>query len=310
MEEKSKGKKTFWVNTKGIKLLRNKEVLSPLSWTKFRNSMSWDAVFSLFFRPVLFFSPASIPRLLFAFQESLNSKLVICIQSSTAKQIPPSLSCLFPFPPQWCQLNWLIEDHAFLFHCSRSFIPNLLMAGRGCTCDACSVWLCGVVWSSRHRGRGDAVRGKAEERSWDVILCFCCSHSLLQSGGRLASIISAVSPSPTLSLSHSHARFGSLPGSLTFRLAHLHSALPFDSTHPPPPLLFFLWFVSQNIDNCNVLRQFTAEINNYIFLVCFLSCHILCVCVRVCLCISSCIRIKCVCVFWWSWLIYYFAVVK
>ncbi len=155
--------------------------------------------------PFFFFSPASIPRLLSAFQESLNSKLVICIQSSTAKQIPPSLSCLFPFPPQWCQLNWLIEDHAFLFHCSRSFIPNLLMAGRGCTCDACSVWLCGVVWSSRHRGRGDAVRGKAEARSRDVILCFCCSHSLLQSGGRLASIISAVSPSPTLSLSLSCA---------------------------------------------------------------------------------------------------------
>lgn len=51
----------------------------------------------------------------------------------------------------------------------------------------------------------------------------------------------------SLPLPLSHARFGSLPGSLTFRLAHLHSALAFDSTHPPPPLLFFLWFVTVRI---------------------------------------------------------------
>ncbi len=282
MEEKSKGKKTFWVNTKGIKLFRIKEVLSPPSWTKFRNSMSWDAVFSLFFRSVLFsvllFNSQIKKRpALFAFQESLNSKLVICIQSSTAEQIPPSLSCLFPFPPQWCQLNWLIEDHAFLFRCSMSFIPNLLMAG---TYDANSVWLC--------CGRGDAVRGKAEERSWDVILCFCCSHSLLQSGGRLASIISAVSPSPSLSLSLS--LFLSLMCALVRSLARSLSALHTCTVlchliHPPPPLLFFLWFVTVRIlitATCCGSSQpkWTITLN---LLVCCLSGQILCLYVCVCI---------------------------
>lgn len=95
---------------------------------------------------------------------------MICIQSSTAEQIPPSLSCLFPFPPQWCQLNWLIEDHAFLFQYSMSFIPNLLMAGRGCTCDGGSVWLCCVVWSSRHRGR-EMQWGEKQRRGAEMLFC-------------------------------------------------------------------------------------------------------------------------------------------
>lgn len=252
MEEKSKGKIAFWVNTKGIKLFRNKEVLSPPSWTKFRNSMSWDAVFSFFgsvlFSVLLFNSQIKKRWALFAFQESLNLKLMICIQSGTAEQIPPFLSCLFPFPPQWCQLNWLIEDHAFLFQYSRSFIPNLLMAGRGCTCDASSVWLCCVAWSSRHRGK-EMQWGEKQRRGAEMLFCafVAATHCYRVVAGWRRSSVQFLSLSSSPSLYLSHACFGSLPGSLTFRLAHLHSALAFDSTHPPPPFLFFLWFVTVRI---------------------------------------------------------------
>lgn len=244
MEEKSKGKKTFWVNTRGIKLFRNKEVLSPPSWTKFRNSMSWDAVFSffgslLFFLVLLFNSQIKKRWALFAFQESLHLKLMICIQSNTAEQIPPSLSCLFPFPLQWCQLNWLIEDHTFLFQYSMSFIPNLLMAGRCCTCDGGSVWLCCCGVLGTEEGICSEGKSRGEElRCYSVLLL----QPLTATEWWQAGVDHQCSFS--LSLSLSHARFGSLPGSLTFRLAHLHSALAFDS---PPPLLFFLWFVTVRI---------------------------------------------------------------
>lgn len=286
MEEKSKGKKTFWVNTRGIKLFRNKEVLSPPSWTKFRNSMSWDAVFSFlglsFFSVLLFNSQIRKRWALFAFQESLNLKLMICIQSSTAEQIPPSLSCLFPFPPQWCQLNWLIEDHAFLFQYSMSFIPNLLMAGRGCTCDGGSVWLCCCGVLGTEEGRC-SEGGKAEERSWDVILCFCCSHSLLQSGGRLASIISAVSLSPSPSLMRALVR------SLARSLSALHTCTVLWRLILPLPYFFSSGSSQSEYDNCNVLRQFTAEINNYIkSLRLFPVCSGCIFCMRLYTCICVC----------------------
>lgn len=95
--------------------------------------------------------------------------------------------------------------------------------------------LCGVLGTEEER----CVEGKgAEERSWDASLCFCCSHSLLQSGGRLASIIIAVSLSLSLSLCLSLFHMRALVRSLARLLSALDSAFAFDLTYPPPPLLF------------------------------------------------------------------------
>lgn len=129
--------------------------------------------------------------------------------------------------------------------------------------------LCCVEFSAPRKG--DAVRGKSrgeELRCYSVLLLQPLTATEWWQAGvdHQCSFSLSLFPS-SLSL------FGSLPGSLTFRLAHSHSALAFDSTHPPPPLLFSLVRHSQNIDNCNVLPQFTAEINNYLK-----SLHLLPVC--------------------------------
>lgn len=157
------------------------------------------------------------------------------------------------------------------------------MAGRGCACDGSFVCLCCAVLSSRHRGKEMQWGGKAEERSWDVILCFCCSHSLLQSGGRLASIISAVSLSlffPPLSLS--------LVRSLARSLSALHTRTVLwrliQRTLPLP--YFFLWFVTVRIlitATCCRSSQLKLTIALNLF-ICFLSAQLLHICMFVYIC--------------------------
>lgn len=95
-----------------------------------------------------------------------------------------------------------------------------------------------------------------------MLFCaFCCSHSLLQSGGSLASIITTVSLSLFLSHTHKHP--------LTLLLSHLLSAsytlLVHLSLPPPPsciPPSLPLARHHQNIDIFNVLRQLAFEINH------------------------------------------------
>lgn len=95
-----------------------------------------------------------------------------------------------------------------------------------------------------------------------MLFCaFCCSHSLLQSGGSLASIITTVSLSLFLSHTHKHP--------LTLLLSHLLSASYTLFVHlslpPPPPCIptsLILARHHQNIDILNVLRQLAVEINH------------------------------------------------
>lgn len=101
-----------------------------------------------------------------------------------------------------------------------------------------------------------------------MLFCaFCCSHSLLQSGGSLASIITTVSLSLFLSHTHKHP--------LTLLLSHLLSAsyTLLVHLHLPlaPPIFLHLPLAPpslplarhhQNIDILNVLRQLAVEINN------------------------------------------------
>lgn len=129
MEEKSKGKKPFWLSTKGISLLGNKAILNPPNSNKIWNSMSRLDVYSFYFVSplksrlieewVFFFKPTNPWRNYFFFLSwSVASRATPVIRP------PPlpfsSFSFFYPFvsfPPQWCQLRPLIEDQALLFHC-------------------------------------------------------------------------------------------------------------------------------------------------------------------------------------------------
>lgn len=103
---------------------------------------------------------------------------------------------------------------------------------------------------------------KKQSRESGMLFCaFCCSHSLLQSGGSLASIITTVSLSLFLSHTHKHP--------LTLSLSHLLSASYTLLVHlslPPPPSFnppsLPLARHHQNIDILNVLRQLAVEINH------------------------------------------------
>ena len=93
-----------------------------------------------------------------------------------------------------------------------------------------------------------------------MLFCaLCCSHSLLQSGGSLASIISTVSLSLSLSLFP-------FPPSLSHTHTHLLSAsytvlvCLYPPTAPIPTSL--LARHHQNIDILSVLRQLAVEINH------------------------------------------------
>lgn len=118
-----------------------------------------------------------------------------------------------------------------------------------------------------------------------MLFCaFCCSHSLLQSGGSLASIITAVSPS--LSLAHSHKQ---LPCSLAQSLVlYLIDTVCAPCSLAPPPSLIspFLSLVRhhQNINIFNVLQRAAVGITRC----CKSLAHlVVCVACNVCECESE-----------------------
>lgn len=200
-------------------------------------------------------------------------KLISCNHSDSGEQTPTppllsffSFSFFYPFvsfAPQWCQLRWLIEDQVFLFHgCGRPTLtcwwqPEILLTPARSQHSLCRALSRALICLLRRREREKSRAG----RSGMLFCAFCCSHSLLQSGGSLASIITTVSLSLFLSHSHQHPLVlllrHLLPASNTL-LVYL-SLPPLPSCIPPSLLLARH---NQNIDILNVLRQLAGEINH------------------------------------------------
>lgn len=150
MEEKSKGKKPFWLSTKGISLLGNKAILNPPNSNKIWNSMSRLDVYSFYFVSplksrlieewVFFFQPTNPWRNYFFLSWSVASRATPVIRP------PPSPFFFFFFFLPFCFLssamvsaqtvNWRSSASLSLPWSSN---PNLLMAARDLASDAGSV---------------------------------------------------------------------------------------------------------------------------------------------------------------------------